>query len=98
MSEQAIEFVENWVSENITAADYQAGGDTTRAQSLAAQCLAAARAAGVLDTDMADAFDDLPAFMAGQMQEAHDRENPTADAPLPPDDDDDEPDDDAPAA
>jgi hypothetical protein len=77
MSMRAIEFVENWVSENI-AADGQepASSDSTAlaAPALAAQCLAAATAAGIPQSEIEETFDDLPAFMAGEIEEADARE------------------------
>jgi hypothetical protein len=79
MSMRAIEFVENWVSENI-AADGQepASSGTTAAAlaapALAARCLAAATAAGILQSEIEETFDDLSAFMAGEIQEANTRE------------------------
>ncbi len=74
MSMSAIEFVENWVSENIPA-DAPAPPDIdAAARELASRCLADATAAGVLQSEMEDAFDDLPAFMAGEIEEANARE------------------------
>ncbi len=74
MSMSAIEFVENWVSENITAdAPPPADVDAT-ARALASQCLVAATAAGILQSEIDDTFDDLPAFMAGEIEEANTRE------------------------
>ena len=74
MSMSAIEFVENWASENITAdAPPPADIDAT-AQALASQCLAAAIAAGIPQSELDDAFDDLPAFLAGEIEEASTRE------------------------
>ena len=74
MSMSAIEFVENWVSENIPA-DAPAPADIgAAAGELASRCLADAIAAGVLQSEMEDAFDDLPAFMAGEIEEANTRE------------------------
>jgi len=79
MSMRAIEFVENWVSENIGAdAEQPAGGEPagggTTAATLASQCLAAADAAGIPQSEIEDTFDDLPAFMAGEIEEATTRE------------------------
>ncbi|HWF96585.1 MAG TPA: hypothetical protein VG291_16650 [Xanthobacteraceae bacterium] len=74
MSMSAIEFVENWVSENITAdAPAPADVDAT-ARALASQCLVAATAAGILQSEIDDSFDDLTAFMAGEIEEANTRE------------------------
>ena len=72
MSMRAIEFVENWASENITA-DGQAGTGST-ALALASQCLAAATAAGIPQSEIEETFDDLPAFMASEIEEAKTRE------------------------
>ena len=64
MSERAIEFVEAWVTEHITAAS------TGDAKALAAQCLEAAKAEGIEPAEMKDAFEDLTAFIAGEIEEA----------------------------
>jgi hypothetical protein len=74
MSEQIIAFVENWVSENIHAEGYPQEGDKTQAKGFAAQCRAEALAAGIPASEIDDEFDDLAAFMSGQIQEANDRE------------------------
>jgi hypothetical protein len=84
MSMRAIEFVENWVSENIAADGQEPAGSSATAPSLAApalaapalaaQCLAAAIAAGILQSEIEETFDDLPAFMAGEIEEANARE------------------------
>lgn len=73
MTERAIEFVESWVSENIHAEDYQAEGNNARANALAAQCLEAAKAEGISRTEIVKAFEDLSAFIAGEIEEAHNR-------------------------
>ena len=74
MSMSAIEFVENWVSENIPA-DAPAPADIdAAARALASRCLADAIAAGIPQSEMDDAFDDLPAFMGGEIEEANTRE------------------------
>jgi hypothetical protein len=74
MSMSAIEFVENWVSENITADAPPPADVGAAARALASQCLAAATAAGILQSEIDDSFDDLPAFMAGEIEEANTRE------------------------
>jgi hypothetical protein len=75
MSMRAVEFVENWASENI-AADAPPPADIGAAAStLAARCLDAATAAGIPQSEIDDTFDDLPAFMAGQIKEANERED-----------------------
>jgi hypothetical protein len=86
MANRAIEFVENWVSENIKAEGRPAEGDNSRAQALAVQCLNAARNEGISDIEIKDAFDDLAAFIGGEIEEAKDREDGTSDE----DDDEDE--------
>lgn len=74
MSERIIAFVENWVAENIRAEGYPAEGDDVQAKSLAAQCRSEALAAGIPESEIDDEFDDLTAFMSGQIQEANERE------------------------
>jgi hypothetical protein len=74
MSERAIGFVENWVTENIDAKSRQVDGFDLPAKELAARCLIAAKAQGISQSEIDDAFEDLTAFMAGQIEEAKDRE------------------------
>jgi hypothetical protein len=74
MSERIIAFVENWVSENIHAEGYPAEGDDTQAKGFAAQCRAEALEAGIPASEIDDEFDDLTAFMSGQIQETNERE------------------------
>jgi hypothetical protein len=69
MSERALAFVEEWISENITAAD--AAGD---AQALANRCLADAGAKRITASEIGDAIDDLPAFIGGAIKEAGERD------------------------
>jgi hypothetical protein len=66
MSERAIEFVEVWVSEHV-----RAGLTAADATALAAQCLEAAKGAGVPHSEIKDAFEDLAAFIAGEIQEVN---------------------------
>lgn len=74
MSERAIAFVEGWVSDNIHATGYEPEGDSSQAAELAAECLTAAKAEGITDAEMKDAFDDLTQFMAGSIKLANDTE------------------------
>jgi len=64
MSERAIEFVEVWVSEHV-----HAGQTAADAEALAAQCLDAAKAEGIPHSEIKDAFEDLAAFIAGEISE-----------------------------
>ena len=93
MSQRAIEFVETWVSENITATgdDTHAGNpaagnpqagdfdgdnpaaDNPAVKALAAQCLKAAGAEGIPLSEIQDTFEDLAAFIAGEIAEANER-------------------------
>ena len=66
MSERAIEFVEVWVSEHV-----HAGQTAADATALAAQCVEAAKTAGVPHSEVKDAFEDLAAFIGGEIQEAN---------------------------
>jgi hypothetical protein len=74
MSMRAVEFVENWASENITADGGEPADAGAKAVALASQCLEAARTAGILQSEIEDTFDDLPAFMAGEIEEANGRD------------------------
>jgi hypothetical protein len=74
MSERAVGFVDNWISENIHA-DGMPVTDRSQAAPLAAACRAAARQEGISDAEIDEAFDDLAAFIAGQIEEAADREH-----------------------
>jgi hypothetical protein len=80
MSTRALEFVEEWVSEKIEAMDeLPAEGDEAAVKALAAECLAAARQDGIPDTEVNEAFDDLAAFINGQIEEAVDRDEDSED-------------------
>jgi hypothetical protein len=72
MSERALEFVELWVSEHITPAS-----DPSQAKALAAGCLQAAKADGIPQAEVEEAFDDLAGFIAGEIAEAKEREGKT---------------------
>ena len=74
MSERAIAFVEIWASKNITAKGYQPEGDNSQAKIFAAQCLMAAKAEGIPQAEIDAVFEDLTTFMAGEIEEANDRE------------------------
>jgi hypothetical protein len=80
MSMRAVEFVENWVSENIED-EIDPEKIEEAAEALAARCLEEAIAAGIPQSEIEDTFDDLPAFMAGEIEEAQGLDD---------DDDDDE--------
>jgi hypothetical protein len=80
MSKRALEFVEEWVSEKIDDMDeLPAEGDDAAVKELAAECLAAARQEGIPDTEVNEAFDDLAAFINGQIEEAVDRSEDSED-------------------
>ncbi len=78
MSERALAFVEEWVSEHVQAQDQApvapAEGDNSRAKALATQCLADAGAQGITAAEIGEAIDDLTEFMAGAIAEANERE------------------------
>ena len=81
MSARALEFVETWVSEKIDAMDISAAGDASQAAQgddsqaklLTAQCLKAAQDEGIPASEINEAFDDLTAFIAGEIEEAKER-------------------------
>jgi hypothetical protein len=73
MSERALAFVDEWVSDHVHAED--AGGDIdVRAKTLATRCLAAAAKAGIPASEINEAIDDLPEFMIGAIEEAEERD------------------------
>ena len=74
MSERAIGFVESWVSEHVNAEGSAPEGDDSRARAFATACLMAAAAAGIPEAEITESIDDLTSFMAGEMQDANDRE------------------------
>ena len=74
MSERALEFVETWVAENVDeAADLPARGEDSHAETLAAECIKAAAQEGIPESEIHEAFDDLTAFIEGQIEEARER-------------------------
>jgi hypothetical protein len=72
MSERAIAFVEEFVSENVDPDGYEPDDDNSHSAALAARCIEAAKAAGIPETEMKSAFEDLTAFMAGAIHIAND--------------------------
>jgi hypothetical protein len=78
MSARALEFVEEWVSEKIDARDFSAKkgktpDDPAQAKALAAQCVQDAQGEGISQSEIDEAFDDLAAFIAGEIDEARSR-------------------------
>jgi hypothetical protein len=73
MSKRALEFVETWVSEHIYPEGSPPKVDASSAEALAASCRVAANAAGISDAEIGEQFDNLTAFVAGQIQEAADK-------------------------
>ena len=73
MSERALAFVDEWVSDHVHAED--ADGDIeARGKALAGQCLADASKKGIPASEIGEAIDDLPDYMVGAIEEAEDRE------------------------
>jgi hypothetical protein len=73
MSERAFAFVEEWVSDHIHGADEGPAGVGSQAKALARQCLADASAQGIPQGEIGESIDDLEEFMAGALEEAHER-------------------------
>jgi phosphopantothenoylcysteine synthetase/decarboxylase len=67
MSERALAFVEEWVSDHIHA------GEHPQAKALARQCLADASAQGIPAGEIGESIDDLEEFMEGALEEANER-------------------------
>ena len=73
MSERALAFVDEWVSEHVQAQD--ADGDiAARAKVLADQCLADAGKKGIPASEIGEAIDDLSEYMVGAIEEADERD------------------------
>jgi hypothetical protein len=72
MSERALAFVEEWVSANVGAED-KTGDTQARASALANRCRADAGTLGIPASEIAEAIDDLAAFMTGAIAEAAER-------------------------
>jgi len=73
MSERALAFVEEWISDHVDAQD--AGGDIeARAKTLASQCLTDAGKKGIPASEIGEAIDDLPDFILGAIEEAEERD------------------------
>jgi hypothetical protein len=72
MSERALAFVDEWISDHVHAED--ANDIEARAKTLASQCLAAASKAGIPASEIGEAIDDLPNFLVGAIEEAEERE------------------------
>jgi len=67
MSERALAFVEEWVSDHIRA------GESSQPKALARQCLADASAQGIPADEIGESIDDLEEFMEGALEEANER-------------------------
>jgi hypothetical protein len=75
MSARALEFVETWVSEKIEEMKkLPAEGDEAATKALASECLRAALEEDIPAAEIEEAFDDLAEFIAGEIEEARERE------------------------
>ena len=72
MSERALAFVEQWVTDHVGAED-RSGDERARASALADRCRADAGADGISANEIGEAIDDLTAFMIGAIEEAAER-------------------------
>src|ERR1700691_1258604 len=72
MSERALAFVEEWVSDHVGAED-KSGDEQARAKALAERCRADAATQGIGANEIGEAIDDLTAFMIGAIEEAAER-------------------------
>ena len=74
MSARALEFVETWVSEKIEEKGYPEEGEASPAKAWAAECVTAAGEEGIPALEISEAFDDLPEFIEGELEEARERD------------------------
>jgi hypothetical protein len=72
MSERALAFVEEWVSDHVHAED-KSGDEQARAKALAERCRADAATQGITANEIGEAIDDLTAFMVGAIEETAER-------------------------
>jgi hypothetical protein len=72
MSERALAFVEEWVSDQVRAED-KSGDERARGSALADRCRADAGTHGIPASEIGEAIDDLAAFMIGAIEEAAER-------------------------
>jgi hypothetical protein len=79
MNETAIEFVETWVGEKIEEMNEAPKDIEAEAKTLAVQCVADAQNDGVTQADIDEVFDDLPAFIAAEIEEAFDQDDDSDD-------------------
>jgi len=86
MSERAIEFVETWVSQQIEKLGDPPQDIDALAKQWASQCLEVANQEGIQWSEINDVFDDLPAFIAGEIEEAEDRDEDESEEDLEGDD------------
>ncbi len=73
MSERALAFVDEWVTDHVRPQDAD-GNIDARAKALADQCLAAAGKKGIPASEIGEAIDDLTEFMVGAIEEADERD------------------------
>jgi len=74
MSARALEFVETWVSEKIEAMEtLPAEDDQATAKVWANECFQAALDENIPAAEIQEAFDNLAEFIAGEIEEARDR-------------------------
>ncbi len=73
MSERALAFVEEWVSDHVRA-EGKSGDEQARARARADRCRADAATDGITANEIGEAIDDLTAFMIGAIEEAAERE------------------------
>jgi len=72
MSERALAFVEEWVSDHVRAED-RSDDEQARASALADRCRTDASTHGITANEIGEAIDDLTAFMIGAIEEAAER-------------------------
>ncbi len=95
MSARALEFVETWVSEKIEEEGYPDEKEESVAKTWAAECLKAAIEEGIPSDEVEEAFDDLAEFIAGEIEEARERDEDEDDEEDELDEDSDELDEDS---
>lgn len=74
MSKRGIDFVNEWVSENVNPEAYAPDGDLSQAKALAKQCLIDAKAKGISKQEIEEDVGDLVDHMAQASEDSTDAE------------------------
>ena len=69
MTARATAFVEEWIAEHVAPEDFDPA-DSAQVGALALECIRAGEADGISKDEIEATFEDLAAFIAGELEEA----------------------------